>query len=260
MSLGWPSCFQYLRQFKEKPRTDEKLRGYTIAIMSLAVFIGYTIAIMSLAVSITAHAPGPRARLQDLQNNGSWMFNESSYPANLNPFVACSFRAAWEDKHVRVPLVALYCGNIMAKQPTCSRLYMSLLLVSGENRMTEVGPNDDIWGFKLPVAPEHKDIHGNIGWLLYEAKELCELSWTLPKEHVKLQEESYKLLAAIVKDKAGAEKMPEAVHKELDGLRADMLERGVPAEYLDFEVPEGLAEAVRELTPELAAQAIKHIH
>ena len=55
---------------------------------------------------------------------------------------------------------------------------MSLLLVSGENRMTEVGPNDNIWSFKLPVAPEHKDIYGNIGWLLYEAKELCELNPT----------------------------------------------------------------------------------
>ena len=45
-----------------------------------------------------------------------------------------------------------------------------------------------------------------------------------------LRVESYKLLAAIVKDKAGAEKMQEALQKELDGLRADMLERGVPAE------------------------------
>ena len=171
-----------------------------------------------------------------------------------------SFRAAWEDKRVRVPLVALYRGNIMAKQPTCSRLYMSLLLISGENRMTKVGPYDDIWGYKLKVAPEHKDIHGNIGWLLYEAKKLCELSWTLPKEPVKLQEESCKLLAAIVKDKAGEEKMPEALQEELKTLRADMSKRGVPADYLDFEVPEGLAVAVWELNPELAAQAIKRIH
>jgi len=171
-----------------------------------------------------------------------------------------SFKAAWEDENVRVPLVALYRGNIMAKQPICSRLYMSLLLVEGENRMSEVSPFDDIWGYKLKVAPEHKDIHGNIGYLLYDKKERERVYHDIVNGPKKLQEKSYDLLAAIVKDKAGAEELPAAKREELTKLREAMLKRGVPASYLDFDLPESVAAAVRELTPEVAAEAIDRIH
>ena len=171
-----------------------------------------------------------------------------------------SFKAAWEDENVRVPLVALYRGSILAKQPMCSRLYMSLLLVEGENRMSEVSPFDDIWGYKLKVAPEHKDIHGNIGYLLYDKKERERVYYDIANGPKKLQEKSYDLLAAIVKDKAGAEELPEEKREELTKLREAMLKRGVPASYLDFDLPESVAAAVRELTPEVAAEAIDRIH
>jgi len=170
-----------------------------------------------------------------------------------------AYAPIWESGPARKWLVALFRGHLMVQQEGCSRLFMCLLL-EAHQRLSEVNPFDHIWAYKLEPKKELKETHGFIGWMMHDAEARASAAASILAGGKKLQEESYNALALIVREKIGVAPMPAAERKELEAIRAVAKDYGFAAEFLDFEVPEELAEAVRLLEPTVVEETIAAIH
>ena len=170
-----------------------------------------------------------------------------------------AYAPIWESGPARKWLVALFRGHLMVQQEGCSRLFMCLLL-EAHQRLSEVNPFDHTWAYKLEPKKELKEVHGFIGWMMHDADARASAAASILAGGKKLQEESYNALALIVREKIGVAPMPAAERKELEAIREAAKKFGFAAEFLDFEVPEDLAEAVRLLEPKVVEETIAAIH